>query len=180
MIYRKRKTEEEEQKRPTPIEHEILFDDGASAPGPVPEPAPVPSEKEPRGPEAAPSEEVAMEPALEMPLPPGVETPGEELEGAGEPELGLEEDEVEGEDLEEGEPEGEEEPGEPPADEELDVDLPDEPEEEIQQLIDAGQEYFDAGNYSDAIIEWQKALDIDPAQPEIQNLIKEAIDKMKE
>jgi hypothetical protein len=53
-------------------------------------------------------------------------------------------------------------------------------EELFQNYLDTGKRYFEAGNYSDAILEWQKALDIQPDNQEINELMKNGIDKMKE
>jgi hypothetical protein len=52
-------------------------------------------------------------------------------------------------------------------------------EDNIQKYIETGNAHYQDGNYSDAILEWQKALEENPDQPEIIELIKKAMEKMK-
>ncbi len=49
----------------------------------------------------------------------------------------------------------------------------------INDAIESGNEYFQDENYSDAIIQWQKALDLDPDQPEVLEKIQKAIELLK-
>jgi PKD repeat protein len=69
-----------------------------------------------------------------------------------------------GTELEEGEGEDQEEEG----------------ELTVKDHVKKGALFFKDGQYSEAIIEWQKALDIEPDHPEIVESIKEAMAKMKE
>ena len=50
----------------------------------------------------------------------------------------------------------------------------------VKDFVRKGALYFKDGNYSDAIIEWQKALDIEPDHPEIVESIQEAMKKLQE
>ncbi|WP_455391825.1 PKD domain-containing protein, partial [[Eubacterium] cellulosolvens] len=156
----------------------------------------------PPGMDQLPEEELPPEeeeiPAEEEELPP------EEEPVEGEPDigLGLEEDLLDiggeelledeglekpmgGPELEEGGPvptpeEGmvEEEPIEEeyPPEEEL---PPEVPELTVKDYVKQGAIHFKNGDYTDAIIEWQKALDLEPDHPEIVASIKEAMAKLK-
>jgi PKD repeat protein len=50
----------------------------------------------------------------------------------------------------------------------------------VKDYVKKGALQFKNGNYSDAIIEWQKALDIEPDHPEIVESIQEAMKKLQE
>jgi hypothetical protein len=50
----------------------------------------------------------------------------------------------------------------------------------VKDFVKQGALYFKDGKYSEAIIEWQKALDLEPDHPEIVESIKEAMSKMQE
>ncbi len=88
--------------------------------------------------------------------------------------------------LEEGEPKtGAPEPEEPVLKEKPTIEpTPELPEEPgtltVKEYVKKGALQFKKGNYSDAIIEWQKALDIEPDHPEIVESIKEAMKKLQE
>ncbi len=58
--------------------------------------------------------------------------------------------------------------------------MKDEEEMTVKDYVRKGALYFKDKKYSEAIIEWQKALDIEPDHPEIVESIKEAMSKMKE
>jgi PKD repeat protein len=153
--------------------------------GGVPEPAPQPDISEPgpglepppsmfegelgEEPFAMPEEGVSpddlaleME-GMKMPVDEGL--PGEE--GAVPPPPGEQEQEPPAEPEE---PEATEEPG---PEEET-------PEMKVKDHVKNGALFFKDGKYSDAIIEWQKALDIEPDHPEIVESIQEAMNKLKE
>jgi hypothetical protein len=50
----------------------------------------------------------------------------------------------------------------------------------VKDLVIKGAIHFRNDDYSEAIIEWQKALEIEPDHPEIIDSIKEAMAKLKE
>jgi PKD repeat protein len=95
-------------------------------------------------------------------------------EAVPEPESAEEEPEPESADdaTDEEEPEAEEPEEEPEA----------EPEAEltVRDYVIEGAKHFKNGDYTDAIIQWQKALDKEPDHPEIVASIKEAMAKLKE
>jgi PKD repeat protein len=57
---------------------------------------------------------------------------------------------------------------------------PEEPEFTVKDYVKGGAIHFRNGKYTEAIIEWQKALDLEPDHPEIVASIKEAMAKIKE
>lgn len=114
-------------------------------------------------------------PALEEGLPPEEvpmeeEVPEEEVEVKDDKELESEE-KLEEETLEEEEAETKPEEVE-------------EPEEKVEftvkDYVRLGAIHFKNEEYSDAILEWQKALDVEPDHPEIVASIKEAMTRLKE
>jgi PKD repeat protein len=79
------------------------------------------------------------------------------------------------------EPEEEEEPQGPEEEEEPGIEKPEEaPKGSIKEYVIKGALLFKDEKYTEAIIEWQKALDIEPNHPEIVESIKEAMAKLKE
>ena len=52
-------------------------------------------------------------------------------------------------------------------------------EQLIKDYLDQGQDYYDQGNYSEAILEWQKALDLKPNDTDIIKKIQEAMAEIK-
>jgi len=187
MMRKKKKAEEEESKKPKPIEHEILFDEGSKLPTGLktqPEVGPLPEEPG-EGDEVL--GEVQLESALQTE--PITTKPKTEIDTE---KVVLEEEEIESEvdeekiddselDLEdidlESEPDEIQE-GEPPK--EADITGFEKPQEELLQEYDKkAKKFYIEGKYSDAILEWQKALEIDPDQPEIQNAIQEALKEIK-
>ncbi len=187
MAMKKKKADEEESKKPKPIEHEILFEDGRGLPGKnlyIPPEADAGTEQE----KTSDKSEIQIEDVLET----------EKTTTRIEPETEIKEPEMDDfhvDDLSE--------EGEIPAldkesldDMELkDLDIESEPLEEaempaefelseeqqklIQEYTENGTKYYEEKKYSEAVIEWQKALDIDPDQPEILNSLKNTMEKIK-
>jgi len=190
MMRKKKKAEEEESKKPKPIEHEILFDEGSKLPTGLktqPEVGPLPEEPGEGDEVLGVMGEVQLESALQTE--PITTKPKTEIDTE---KVVLEEEEIESEvdeekiddselDLEdidlESEPDEIQE-GEPPK--EADITGFEKPQEELLQEYDKkAKKFYIEGKYSDAILEWQKALEIDPDQPEIQNAIQEALKEIK-
>jgi hypothetical protein len=188
MMRKKKKAEEEESKKPKPIEHEILFDEGSKLPPGLktqPEVGPLPEEP---GEGEEVSDEVQLESALQtesITTEPDETVLDTEKVVAGEEDIEtevheeeIEESELDLEDIDlEAEPEEILE-GEPQK--EADLTGFEKPQEELlQEYNENAKQFYDEGKYSDAILEWQKALEIDPEQPEIQSAIQEALKKIK-
>ncbi|MFW9877281.1 MAG: tetratricopeptide repeat protein, partial [Candidatus Thorarchaeota archaeon] len=55
-----------------------------------------------------------------------------------------------------------------------------EPELSVKDYVRNGAIHFKDGEYTEAILEWQKALDLEPDHPEIVASIKEAMAKLQE
>lgn len=125
--------------------------------------------------EEVPGAEFPVEPEIEGALEPELEGPPEEPLIEEEPEPAVEEEPEEDLPMEEPPEEATMEP-EPTPPEDLEI----EGELDIKEYVKKGALHFKNGEYSDAIIEWQKALDIEPDHPEIVESIQEAMKKLKE
>lgn len=122
-------------------------------------------EDEAEGEDEVEEEESEDEPGEDEELEAANDELDEELSAADEE---LEEEQVgeteEGEDLTEEEPTG----------------LSPEDQVKIQEYKQKGAELFQTGEYADAIVEWQKILELEPDHPEIMDSIQDAMAKLSE
>jgi hypothetical protein len=171
LIFRKRKAEEEESKKPKPIEHEILFDEDRTG-KPMLEPEQELLESEPskyqdtigRPPMTMMDTEIKLEP---------------ELDDTEDRDSALMEDEEEiSEDVNVNNNDN-------VNDNDIDIedigelDSESQIDEQNKTSIQKGKQFYKEGDYSDAILEWQKVLEHDPDNPEVLGLIQNAMQKMK-